>query len=209
MNKLTVDSKIEQAIVAMLENIAERVNTKYDGYWADKEVSEIEYKSRDGFMSMNNGGYSVDTLHSLSYAIGSSNFLCDAIKDAASYEQLLVMQCFIDEQEISDNCYCYSLTDSECWNIISKDEDIKESFYDYENSFCEGTYYTTTRAMYYCADNYYNKKGVDCVVIDFAYNLDEYGRDNKGVNLYCRTVPLSELTVELLADIEQEIMALL
>ena len=207
MNKLTVDSKIEQAIIDMLDNVALRVNTQYDGYWGDKEVDEIEYKSRDGFMSMNNGGYSVDTLHSLSQTIGSGNVLCDAIENAASYEQLLAMQCFIDEQGLADNCY--SLTNSECWDIISKEDDIKESFYDYENNFNDGTYYTTTRAMYYCADNYYNKKGVDCVVIDFAYNLDEYGRDNKGVNLYCRTVPLSELTVELLADIEQEILALL
>lgn len=207
MNKLTVDSKIEQAIIELLTNISLRVNTQYDGYWGDKEVDEIEYKSRDGFVSMNNGGYSVDTLHSLAHSIGSGDFLCDAIRNAASYEQLLAMQCFIDEQGLSDNCY--SLTDSECWDIISKDDDIKESFYDYENNFNDGTYYTTTRAMYYCADNYYNKKGVDCVVIDFAYNLDEYGRDNKGVNLYCRTVPLSELTVELLADIEQEILALL
>lgn len=207
MNKLTVDSKIEQAIIDMLSKISARVNTQYDGYWGDKEVDEIEYKSRDGFMSMNNGGYSVDTLHSLAHSVGSGNFLCDAIRNAAEYEQLLAMQCFIDEQGLADNCY--SLTDSECWVIISKDDDIKESFYDYENNFNDGTYYTTTRAMYYCADNYYNKKGVDCVVIDFAYNLDEYGRDNKGVNLYCRTVPLSELTVELLADIEQEILALL
>lgn len=207
MNKLLVDSSIEQAIVAMLENIAMRVNTQYDGYWGDKNVEGIEYKNRDGFMSMNNGGYSIDTMHLLSCAIGSGNFLCDAIYNAASYEQLLAMQCFIDEHSLSDNCY--SLTDSQCWDIISKDDDIEESFYDYENNFNDGTYYTTTRAMYYCADNYYNKKGVDCVVIDFAYNLDEYGRDNKGVNLYCRTVPLSELTVELLADIEQEILALL
>lgn len=207
MNKLIVDSKIEQAIIDMLSNISERVNTQYDSYWGDKEVDEIEYKSRDGFMSMNNGGYSVDTLHSLAHSIGSGNFLCDAIRNAASYEQLLAMQCFIDEQGLSDNCY--SLTDSECWDIISKEDDIKDSFYDYENNFTDGTYYTTTRAMYYCADNYYNKKGVDCVVIDFAYNLDEYGMDNKGVNLYCRTVPLSELTVELIADIEQEILALL
>lgn len=207
MNKLTVDSKIERALIELLTNISERVNTQYDGYWGYKDVEEIEYKSRDGFMSMNNGGYSVDTLHSLSQTIGSGNFLCDAIKGAAFYEQLLAMQCFIDEQELSDNCY--SLTDSECWDIISKDEDIQESFYDYENDFCDGTYYTTTRAMYYCTDNFYNKTNNDCVVIDFAYNLDEYGRDNKGVNLYCRTVPLSELTVELLADIEQEILALL
>lgn len=207
MNKLTVDSKIDQAIIDMLSNILERVNTKYYGYWYDKEVDAIEYKSRDGFMSMNNGGYSVDTLHSLAHSTGSGNFLCDAIRNAAEYEQLLAMQCFIDEQGLADNCY--SLTDSECWNIISKDYDIKDSFYDYENNFSDGTYYTTTRAMYYCADNFYNKTNNDCVVIDFAYNLDEYGRDNKGVNLYCRTVPLSELTVELLADIEQEILALL
>jgi len=207
MNKLTVDSKIEQAIIDMLSNISERVNTKYDGYWGDKEVDEIEYKSRDGFMSMNNGGYSVGTLHLLTHSIGSGNFLCDAIHNAAEYEQLLAAQCFIDEQGLANNCY--SLTDSECWEIINKDEDIQESFYDYENDFCDGIYYTTTRAMYYCADNFYNETNTDCVVIDFAYNLDEYGRDNKAVNLYCRTVPLSELTVELLADIEQEILALL
>jgi len=207
MNKLTVDSKIEQAIIDMLSNISERVNTQYDGYWYDKEVDAIEYKSRDGFMSMNNGGYSVDTLHLLAHSIGSGNFLCDAIRNEASYEQLLAMQCFINEQGLSDNCY--SLTDSECWDIINKDDDIKDSFYDYENSFCDGTYYTTTRAIYYCADNFYNKEGIDCVVIDFAYNLDEYGRDKQAVNLYCRTVPLSELTMELLADIEQEILALL
>jgi hypothetical protein len=207
MKKLTVDSKIEQAIIDMLSNISERVNTQYDGYWSDREVDEIEYKSRDGFMSMNNGGYDISTLHSLSCVIGSGNILCDAIRNAAEYEQLLAMQCFIDEQGLSDNCY--SLTDSECWDIISKDEDIQESFYDYENNFCDGTYYTTTRAMYYCVDNYYNKTNTDCVVIDFAYNLDEYGRDNKAVNLYCRTVPLGELTVELIADIEQEILALL
>ena len=207
MNKLTVDSKIEQAIIDMLSNISERVNTQYDGYWYDKEVDAIEYKSRDGFMSTNNGGYSVDTLHSLAHSIGSGNFLCDAIRNAASYEQLLAMQCFIDEQGLSDNCY--SLTNSQCWDIISKDEDIQESFYDYENNFNDGTYYTTTRAMYYCADNFYNETDSDCVVIDFAYNLDEYGRDNKGVNLYCRTVPLNKLTVELIADIEQEILALI
>lgn len=207
MNKLTVDSKIEQALIGLLTNISERVNTQYEGYWSDKDVEEIEYKSRDGFMSMNNGGYMISTLHSLSLSIGIGNFLCDAIRNAASYEQLLAMQCFIDEQGLSDNCY--SLTDSECWDIISKDGGIQESFYDYENNFCDGTYYTTTRAMYYCTDNYYNKTGGDCVVIDFAYNLDEYGRDNKGVNLYCRTVPLGELTVELIADIEQEILALL
>jgi len=207
MNKLTVDSKIEQAIIDMLSNISERVNTQYDGYWYDKEVDAIEYKSRDGFMSMNNGGYSVDTLHSLAHSIGSGNFLCDAIHNTAAYEQLLAMQCFIDEQGLSDNCY--SLTNSQCWDIISKDEDIQESFYDYENDFCDGVYYTTTRAMYYCADNCYNETDSDCVVIDFAYNLDEYGRDNKGVNLYCRTVPLNKLTVELIADIEQEILALI
>ncbi len=207
MKKLTVDSKIEQAIIDMLSNISGRVNTQYDGYWGDKDVEEIEYKSRDGFMSMNNGGYDISTLHSISCAIGSGNFLCDAIRNAAEYEQLLAMQCFIDEQGLADNCY--SLTDSECWSIISKDDDIKDSFYDYANDFTDGTYYTTTRAIYYCADNYYNKTGGDCVVIDFAYNLDEYGRDNKAVNLYCRTVPLGELTVELIADIEQEILALL
>ena len=31
MKKLTVDSKIEQAIIDMLSNISERVNTKYYG----------------------------------------------------------------------------------------------------------------------------------------------------------------------------------
>ena len=83
MNKLTVDSKIEQALIGLLTNISECVNSQYEGYWGDKEVDEIEYKSRDGFMSMNNGGYDISTLHSLSCVIGSGNFLCDAIRNAA------------------------------------------------------------------------------------------------------------------------------
>ena len=61
MNKLTLDSVIEQAIKDCIESVSYVVASKYDSYGAN-DVYEIEYKSRDGFISHNNGGFICDVM---------------------------------------------------------------------------------------------------------------------------------------------------
>ena len=52
MNKLILDSVIEQAIKDCIESVSWVIASKYDRYGAN-DVYEIEYKSRDGFISHN------------------------------------------------------------------------------------------------------------------------------------------------------------
>ena len=56
MNKLILDSVIEQAIKDCIESVSCVIVLKYGSYGAN-DVYEIEYKSRDGFISHNNGGF--------------------------------------------------------------------------------------------------------------------------------------------------------
>ena len=49
MNKLILDSVIEQAIKDCIESVSCGIASKYDRYGAN-DVYEIEYKSRDGLL---------------------------------------------------------------------------------------------------------------------------------------------------------------
>ena len=83
MNKLILDSVIEQAIKDCIESVSYVVASKYDCYGAN-DVYEIEYKSRDGFISHNNGGFICDVIGNLSSVLVSGDYIHQGVKHPLS-----------------------------------------------------------------------------------------------------------------------------
>ena len=208
MIKLVLDSTIDAAIKSLVQDIADSARAKYESYFdSDFEVEEIEYKSRDGFIAFTNGGYACSIPFTLDM-VANGNVFHPAIKECYDSIMLVCMRDFISDNELlpeeSDKAL-YSLSDNELWGLISSDEETKESYYNFESEYCEGIYWITVRAMYYDATQDIDEKGY--VLFGLAYNLDDYGRDNKAKNVFSTVLGLDELTVETIKEVENKMQS--
>lgn len=208
MIKLVLDSTIDATIKSLVQEIANSARVKYESYFdSDFEVEEIEYKSRDGFIAFTNGGYTCSIPFTLDM-VANGNVFHPAIEECYDSIMLDCMRDFIGDNELlsedSDKAL-YSLNRDDLWGLIDSDDETKESYYDFEQSYCESVYWITVRAMYYDATQDIDEKGY--VLFDLAYNLDDYGRDNKAKNVFSTVLGLDELTVETIKGIENKMQS--
>jgi hypothetical protein len=208
MIKLVLDSTIDVAIKQLVQGVADSARAKYESYFdSDFEVEEIEHKSRDGFIAFTNGGYTCSIPFALD-SVANGNIFHPAIKECYDSIILDCMRDFISNNELlsedSDKAL-YSLSEGYLWGIIDIDEETKESYYNFESEYCESVYWITVRAIYYDATQDINKKGY--ILFDLAYNLDDYGRDNKAKNIFSTVLSLDELALETIKDVENKMQS--
>ena len=195
MNKLILDSVIEQAIKDCIESVSYVVASKYDSYGAN-DVYEIEYKSRDGFISHNNGGFICDIMGNLSSVLGSGDYIHQGVKDCADRQYQECVDSFCNEHNIDEKSY----------GAIEQ-ANLLDEYYQYEQDyFYDDCYFITIRALYLDKDNYYNKLGYSHVVFDIAYNLDNYGRECYCKNIAEIVVNVDDLTLDKISDIEKQLL---
>lgn len=208
MIKLLLDSAIDSAIKSTVQNIADGARVKYESFFdSDFEIEEIEHKNRDGFIAFTNGGYTCSIPFTLD-SVANGNIFHPAVKERYDSIMLDCMRDFISDNELltddSDKAL-YSLSDTECWELIDSNDETKESYYNFESGYCEGVYWITVRAMYYDATQDVDGKGY--VLFDLAYNLDDYGRDNKAKNVFSAVLGLDSLTLETIKEVENKMQS--
>lgn len=207
MIKLVLEATIDAAIKSLVQEIADNCRIKYESYFdSDFAVEEIEYKSRDGFIAFTNGGYECSIAFTLD-SVANGNVFHSAIKECYDSIMLDCMRDYIRENnlELDNGKSVFDYTDGECWSIIDTEDEIKESYYDFEQEYCDAVYYITVRAVYYNTDNSQLKGGG--VLFDLAYNLDDYGRDCNAVNVFSTVLGLDELTIEKIKEVENKMQS--
>jgi hypothetical protein len=218
----------------MFERIAE-VFDGFSGYGMDTKPEPIEHNAYDGFMPFTNGGYRVMSMDDLSQCAGSGNipkliqpYIDSAQKDAAREfirDSETITAAYEDAGEPDDaGAWLFKRWDDaeaahaptvplfpELPPVAFWQTDIgaeREAFYEFEHTYLSegGEFWYDARVHYYAKDNYRNTSGEDELYFLAGINTDfTYGRDKGLETLFERNIPLSQLTTELLADIEAEI----
>lgn len=191
MSKLSVSPLLEKAIRLILVNVGQALHVQYQGL--NIELEQIEHESYPGFWAWNNGGYMFNLYLDIGRAWASGQYFHSDIR------------AFIENQEnICFDAFCHEngLNPEDIDLILNMPE-----FWDYQNDWMVQEYLITIRAVYYKADNWRNDSGKDKIVFDLAYNLSEYGNDNDAVNVYRKEVLVENLTIPLLKQIKDELLA--
>lgn len=206
MRKLELGGVIDAAIKSLVQEIADSCCIKYESYFDSAEVEEIEHQNRDGFFAYTNGGYECTVAFTLN-SVANGNVFHPAIRSCYDSISLDCMRDYIRDNnlELDNGKSVFDYTDMECWSIIDSDNETKESYYDLEQDYCDSVYYITVRAMYYDTDNSQLEGGG--VLFDLAYNLDDYGRDSKAVNVFSTVLGLDKLTIENIAEVEKKMQS--
>ncbi len=158
------------------------------------------------FLHILTGGYESNCTFTLDSVAGGTVFH-PAIQ--ACYDRIM-LECMRDyirdnNLELDNGKSVLDYTDGECWAIIAGDDEIKESYFDFEQDYCESVYYITVRAVYYDKENGQLDGGG--VLFDLAYNLDDYGRENRAVNVFSTVLGLEELTLETIKEVENKMQS--
>lgn len=206
MHKLVLDGVIDAAIKSLVNDIADSCCIKYGSYFGSAEVEAIEHEDREGFFAYTNGGYACTIAFALD-SVASGKAFHPAIQ--ACYDRIMLdcMRDFVSNNklELDNGKPVLDYTDIECWSIIDIDDETKEDYFNFEQGYCDSVYYITVRAMYYDTNNRQLEGGG--VLFDLAYNLDDYGRDNKAVNVFSTVLGLNELTLENIAGVEKKMQS--
>lgn len=194
MNKLVLDKVIEQSIKDVVENVTNIIATKYDSFIPD--ITDIDCEDREGFWSHNNGGYEADIVSNLSLSYGSGKYPHKKVEQCAKRQARDCVKYFCDDNNITN--YCYDAIEA---------AGLADEFEDFERAYCEDDFYfIVVRALFINEDNFTNKAGYSHVVFDIAYNLDSYGRESHCHNIIEIVVPVNELTVQKIAEVEQSLL---
>lgn len=229
MEKL--NNPIESNVRAMFERIAERFGG-LSGYGMETEVQDVEHTSYDGFIPFTNGGFRVMAMDDLSNGEGSGNlpkmlqkYVDQSHKDAAA-------DFIRDREELNAAFEASESEDPAdwLWKRYKEAEEAhgtgtlpllpdlprvsfwetpigreREEFYEFDSEYMRegGEFWYEARAHYYTKENYRNKSGEDEIWFCSGINDDfTYGRDSSLNVLFERNVLVSELTPELLEELE-------
>lgn len=195
MSKLVVSPLLEKAIQIVLINVSQALHREYEGWGScfNVELDEIEHESYPGYWAWTNGGYIFNIPLDLRLAWSSGNYFHSDLQVFVENQENLCFDAFCQENKLKPE---------------NKDTILNmPDFWDYQNEWMLIPYSIVLRAVYYKADNWRNDSGKDKIVFDLAYNLSEYGNDNDAVNVYRKEVLVENLTIPLLKQIKDELLA--
>lgn len=223
--KLRPFSEIDALIKQWVNDVAEDV---YES--GTLRVSPIENQSRDGFFPYTEGGWNAIIHDDLYSCNGSGNVptllratLASELKDCA--EEWDRQNPEIPYAELFDSTVEDEGQQPLLGFAASKEADAKrEKYYEFENAYMQegNTFFWKVRVLYYDTDNSRNETGKPEVLFCVGLNDDfEYGRSHvswlaspgKGGPgdhwLWEKTVPVEDVTDELLGTLKGEAIAAL
>jgi|GEM_PF-3246664 len=178
----TVDALCRDFINGVLDDVGFTFELVED---SDACVDRIENESRPGFFPFTEGGWRAMPWGLLSNLQGSgrhTGMLSLAVEEAERHAR----ESYMDEHDGVDP-----------WEY-DHDDGEREEWFEYEQEWMDQTFFIDIRATYFAAGNSRNRSGEDEVWFSVMLNLDEYGRDTRGVIVWERDVKLSELNEELI-----------
>lgn len=181
-------------IKGFVENGIEQLGHSVECY--DYRVDDVESESRDGFIPYTEGGYD---------GIAYVGFHSGGTYSVKHFESLLdkdyewCMEEFRREHDLADDA---DVDEHPEWEEFHQEWEYND----------EDVWFLKLRALIYDSDNRRNESGQDEVLLCMGINDDfNYGRDSigwcPGVGtkwLWERTIPLAEVTPELLAECREE-----
>lgn len=224
-------AELSGALYRLVENALEDISERDDAYSFGPQPEMIEAQSRDGFIPYTNGGWAGTVLANMLYAQGSG-CVPKKLQPYLDEAEKVIRKNWLDEhgeefgydpesgesawdfvyrleQEEDEAREAGTLPGLDAPHVGMRLSDLaEESLREYEDTWLTegGTYFYKVRAMVFSAHNPRNETGEDEVYILAAINLDfEYGRDSADDILYERTFKLSELTPEVLEQVEWDI----
>lgn len=217
---------VETKVKEWVESISERAS-QWDDCWGHFRVEEVPGESYDGFIAFTNGGWEGIVYADMRAAYGSGSipkaiqpYIDSTIKEAE--------QAFEEKHGVSvEDIYKFGDDPDQIpliEGVRETEHPLRETWSEFEDEWMSegGTYFYKVRALYYHPDNHRNETGEDEIIFCVGINTDfEYGRDSipwlscYGGNpqqtqwLWEKTVKVSEITSDLLKQMEEEAFAAL
>lgn len=185
-------------------DIVEAVKSDFD---ITGNLSEIEYKSRDGFFPFTNGG--IEFMASMrledvasSGAYPNNEAVTKELDRAINYGYEQARKSFIENNRIRlDGLYTKEQLDNNSDEINYHDlyekkyNELAESLSEYEMEYNSEVFFIQHRAIFFSADNHRNITGQDEIYFYSGVNTDyDYGRDKGLMDCYENTIAVGDLT---------------
>ena len=178
-----------------VERVTEQIASDYDAY--GHQVSDVLSESVPGFIPYTDGGWDGVAHFSL---YGEAAYALPEMKSFLEGDYKFAQEEFRREYELADDADVAEHGEWEDWLTTWEQDD-------------DGCFFMKVRALIYSAENHRNETGQDEVILCVGFNDDfGYGRDSVGAwagNVgthwkWERTIPLADVTPELLAECETE-----
>lgn len=197
---------IMEDVREMIEEVTESIG---NDAWSCR-VEEIESKSRDGFIAFTDGGWNGCVTFGFHQEV---SWVVDQIKPFVERDQIQMFDQFLEERGALGEVIEPRQPDAEPnWELVDQHPEWEE-FRDGWGQEDDTAWFVYVRAIFYDQDNHRNVSGEDefqfCLGINDDFN---YGRDSiswcKGGSTWVweRNVAVSEITPELLAEIQREFL---
>jgi len=190
MDKMHIPNWLDETFTAAFEHITETIESEYE---VEGNVTEIAYKSYDGFIPFTNGGISFTTPIDLAYLVGTGKGFTNedvtkSINKTVDYCYTNAREAFIAEhreeledwfsgEELDANADTIEYNTLQELKLGSLAEGLSETEYEWLTDYL----FIEIRVMYFAEDNSRNKSGKDEIYFLAGVNLDYgYGRD-KGI----------------------------
>jgi hypothetical protein len=216
MELMHIPNWLDETIGEAYGNITEELDNEFE---VEGTITQIEYKSYDGFIPFTNGGEIYRAPINLDYLVGTGKGFTNekvskSIDETVGYCYKSALEDFImtnrDEldglftaeelDEISDNINYHTLYEKDEGNLAER---LSEA----ESNWLEGYLFVEVRTIFFAADNARNITGKDEIYFIAGVNLDyDYGRDKGLVETFEETVAVDELTPAKVNDIFKKML---
>lgn len=204
MELMHIPNWLDETLGDAFGHISEELDNEFE---VEGNITEIEYKSRDGFIPFTNGGVIYSAPINLDYLVGTgkgftNEKVSESIDETVGYCYKSALEDFIinnrDElnglytaeelDEISDNINYHTLYEKDAGELAERLSEM-------ESGWLEGYLFVEARIMFFAADNARNITGKDEIYFIAGVNLDyDYGRDKGLEETYEETVAVEDLT---------------
>lgn len=214
----------------LMDDIRDEITGWDDVYGHDTEVEEINTEGHSGFIPTTDGGFDLCVPADMAMGEGSG-YLPNIIKPYAEQARKDAGDYFLDGAGETFGYDPTADYGDETWGrayaFVSWLEEIasepagqgslpmglprhgyplheraREKLYEYEDESLRATYFYKVRAILYSAQSSRNDSGKDEVYLIAGVCTDfEYGRDSGTTWVFEKTIPLADLTEELIADL--------
>jgi hypothetical protein len=183
-----------------VERVTQSIADDYEAYGHD--VNDVLSESVPGFIPFTDGGWDGVAHFSL---YGEAANAMPEMKSFLESDYKFAQEEFRREHDLADDAIVFDHDEWEDWLTEWEQGD-------------DGCFVMKVRALMYSAENHRNETGQDEVILCVGFNDDfGYGRDHVGAWAgnagthwkWERTIPLADVTEELLAECEKEALAAL
>jgi len=216
MELMHTQNWLDETLGNEFQNILEAVESDFD---TTGNISEIEYKSRDGFFPFTNGGLEFMATMRLEDVASAATFpnneaVSKELERAINYGYEQARELFIENnREALSELFTTEQLDNKSDDInyhtlySLHQGELAESLSEYEMENNQETFFIQHRVMFFSADNHRNITGEDEIYFYSGVNTDyDYGRDKGLMDCFETTVKVGDLTPNKVKDIVKQML---